>query len=173
MALLLLLGGCAAKARTTAAAATVGNAPPRFSVPAAPGWTPAGASPEVPVRAKAWEDLPLADPERLVRDLADAKACLAVRSDLARLVEAGLVRARPAVSPKAAGNVRSALERTAVPGCSIARRECRDDGRARRWCWSEAVLDSSTARAWARRELRRLDSTRTEALLEDVFRSRL
>lgn len=170
VALLLVLGGCAAKARTTAAAPSA-SVPVRTPPPEGPKWAASPASVEVPVRAAAWEELAFEDPERLVRDLSDAKACVAVRTELARLVGVGLARARPPVSAKASGAVRSALERVAVPGCAIARRECRTDGQTRRWCWSEGVLDSSVARQWVRRELPRIDSARTEALLTEVFRS--
>ena len=170
MVLLLVLGGCAAKATTTSAA------PPKVPSPEKPpaassSWKVSPATIDAPVRAGAWEELPLGDPARLVRDLADAKACVAVRSELARVVVSGLARARPAVSAKASGQVRSGIERTVVPGCAIARRDCGDDGASRRWCWSEAFLDSAVARAGARRELVRLDSARADALLAEVFRS--
>lgn len=170
MVLLLVLGGCAAKATTTAAA------PPKAMSPEKPpaavsAWKVSPPTIEAPVRAAAWEELPLGDPAGLVRDLADAKACVAVRSELALLVVTGLARVRPPVSAKASGQVRSGIERTAVPGCAIARRECGDDGTSRRWCWSEAFLDSSVARSGARRELVRLDSARVERFLAEVFRS--
>lgn len=171
--LLLVLGGCAAKAKPPVAKPA--SAPP----PAAPSefppvsvWASIPVQTEWPVRATAREELPREDPSRLVRDLADAKACVAVRTELARFVASRLDRVPQLLSPKSLASVRSGLERSAVPGCSIARRDCGDDGRSRRWCWSEAVMDSSTVLALARRELARVDSTRADRIVLEVFRAR-
>lgn len=174
--LLLVLGGCAAKAKPPVAKTQVAKpAPPptvQVASPPVPVWTSLPAQGVWPVRATAWEELPREDPSRLVRDLADAKACVAVRTELARFVSSRLDRVPQLLPPKSLARVRSGLERSAVPGCAIRHRDCGDDGKSRQWCWSEAVLDSSTVLALARRELARVDSTRADRLVLEVFRVR-
>lgn len=170
-ALLLVLGGCAVKAKPHMA----GPAAPLAGVvkvdpPPAPAWRKDLSPSRWPVRATAWEELPLEDPARLVRDLADAKACVAIRSELARFVVSRLERTPPLLAPRSLAAVRSGLERSSGPGCSIARRDCGNDGKSRRWCWSEGALDSSMVLVLARRELARVDSLGAERLVVEIFR---
>lgn len=172
-ALLLVLGGCAAKAKPPMA----GPGAPQAGVvkvepPPAPAWQKDPSSSRWPVRTTAWDELPLEDPARLVRDLADAKACVAVRSELARFVVSRLDRTPPLLTPRSLAAVRSGLERSSGPGCSIARRDCGNDGKSRQWCWSEGALDSSMVLVLARRELARVDSLRADRLVLEVFRDK-
>jgi hypothetical protein len=106
----------------------------------------------------------------LVKDLADAKACVALRAELARFVVSRLDRNPPQLTPRSLAAVRSGLERSSGPGCSIARRDCGNDGKSRQWCWSEGALDSATVLVAARRELARVDSLRAERLVLEIFR---
>lgn len=176
--LLLVLGGCASKARPPVVGSPVAEPPVSRKVvvavapPPVPAWTDAPAGSDRPVRALAWEELPIEDPPRLVRDLADAKACVALRTELARFVATRLDRVPPSLPAASVARVRSGLENAAVPGCAIGRRDCGNDGKTRQWCWSEGVMDSSTVLALARRELGRVDSTRADRLVQEIFRER-
>ena len=122
---------------------------PAWSVAEPARWT---------VRAVGRESLPEAEPERLLRDLADALACEQARETLAdRAGEA--LRAKGGMDSVAARSARlqAAIRRTPAHGCAIARREMRLDKAGRRWCWSEAVLDSAEVHPLLDREWKRLD----------------
>lgn len=124
--------------------------------PSAPDW----AGEPVPgrqIRAIGRVDLPLDAPERLLRDLADARACELVRDSFAsRAAEGVRRRVRPGSSDSLSSRLRTAILRTPFSGCAIARRSILNGAQGRRWCWAQAVLDSAELAPVLERELRRL-----------------
>lgn len=134
------------------------NPPPEAAPPPPdPAWSVAEPA-RWTVRAVGRESLPEAEPERLLRDLADALACELARETLARRAGEAL-RAKGGMDSVAARSARlqAAIRRNPAHGCAIARRVMRLDKAGRRWCWSEAVLDSAEVHPLLDREWKRLD----------------
>lgn len=136
---------------------TANRAPSVVPPPPEPVWPKEGAS-RGAIRAIGREDLPEAVPERILRDLADAAACDKVREELANRAAAGLLR-RGGMDSVDARSTRllAAIRRTPLHGCRISRRDFRSAGAGRRWCWSEAILDSAEIFTLLDRELKKLD----------------
>lgn len=157
VAMLALLSSCTRPANPAPVLSSPPSSPTTRPAPSEPVWTKE-EPPRRTIRAVGREDLPETAPERVLMDLADALACEQAREVLARRASEGL-RAKEGMDSAQVRSARlqAAIRRSPLHGCVIPRREIRLDKAGRRWCWSEAVLDSAEVARLLEREWKRLD----------------